>query len=226
MTTAQFVSNVVLLSEGKTPSFATGSTKWLRIVAQGNFFLQQWARERGVDWYSLYDPALSIGTVTATGTYDLDDTISKVSPQEGDAIRITHIDDTYTDYTLVSADRLKEYTSGNYVAKIGRTIRFNKVFSSIDPQFDGDITVPAFVYPETFSADADEVVIDDPNWLVFTVAADRVKNDVTRKDLRADLVAQANESMLGLREDNDSQVNEPLRDNFFVPVNNDIFGGE
>lgn len=38
------------------------------------------------------------------------------------------------------------------------------------------------------------------------VAADRVKNDVTRKDLRNDLLAQANDVMTALKQENDAQI--------------------
>ncbi len=208
MTVSEFVSQVVLLSEGKLPIFTTGSTKWLRIVAQGNHFLQQLARERGVEWSRWYTNALTLGTVTATDTYEIPDEARKLSTQEGDTIRITHLDDTYTDYTTVPHNRLKDYQNGNYCTKIGNSIVFNKTFVSTDPQFGGTITAPAYTFPETFSADSDTIDIDDPNWLVYTVASDRVKNDVTRKDLRADLIAQANEALIAMKDDNLSQMEE------------------
>lgn len=227
MTTSDFVSNVVLLSEGKLPSFASGSTKWLRIVAQGNFFLQQFAKERGIDWNFYYDPIKSFGTVTATATFAIPSTVHKISQNEDDVIRITHTDGNYTDYTLVPHDELRKYDTGNYVARIGSNIKFNQAFTATSPQFGGTITVPVYEYPTTFSADADVIDIPDANWLVFTVAADRVKNDVTRKDLRADLINQANEAMLTIREDNDAQLTEITKDWNPTPANSgDYFGGQ
>jgi hypothetical protein len=205
------VSNVYLQATGKLPTFTSGSTKWLRIVAQGNFFLQQWARERGVDWYTLYDPAYPLGTASTAQEYDLDDEILKISQQDGDSLRITHTDLRYTDYTIVNADQLRDYNYDHYVARVGRRIRFNRPFLSTNPQFGGTITVPVYLKPEIFSADTDEINIDDPNWLVFVTAADMVRNDVTRKDLRADLISQANEAMMAMREDNESQFSEVLR---------------
>lgn len=211
MTVSQFVRNVLILSEGKRESFATGSTKWLRILDQGNFFLQQFARERSVDWNWYYDPAKSFGTVTATATFAIPSTVAKISQREGDVLRITHTDATYTDYTFIAHDRLREYPNGNYVARIGSNIKFNAAFTASSPQFGGTITVPVYEFPDTFSADADVIDIPDPNWLVFVVAGERVKNDVTRKDLRADLVAQANEAMMAMKEDNEAQLDEVYR---------------
>lgn len=211
MVTSEFVSDVVLRSEGKLPSFASGSTKWLRIVAQGNLFLRQFARERGVDWNRDYNPEASLGTVTSTDIYDIPEEVYKVSSREGDCVRITHTDDTYSDYTLVPHNALKQYSTGNYAAKIGRTIKFNAAFTSDSPQFGGAITLPAYELPDTFSGDNDEIDHDNPDWLVCVVAGDRVKNDVTRKDLRADLIAEANEIMASLKDENDSQLEEVNR---------------
>jgi hypothetical protein len=209
--TSDFVENVVLLSEGKLPSFASGATKWLRIVAQGNFFLQQFAKERGVDWNYYYDPVKSFGTVTATATFAIPSTVYRISKKEGDVLRITHTDGSYTDYTFVPHDELSKYTTGNYVAQIGSNIKFNAAFTASSPQFGGTIRVPVYEYPTAFSGDNDVIDIPDANWLVYATAADRVKNDVTRKDLREDLVNQANELMASLKEENMSQLEEVNR---------------
>lgn len=208
MLVSEFVSDVVLRSEGKLPTFTTGSTKWLRIVAQGNLFLRQFARERGIEWNRYYTPAKSLGTVTATDTFSIPSTVYKISKREGDTLRIEHTDDAYTDYTLVPHDALKNYATGAYAAKVGRTIKFNRAFTADDPQFGGTINLPCYELPDTFSADGDSIDHDNPDWLVTTVAADRVKNDVTRKDLRADLISEANEIMTSLKEENESQLEE------------------
>lgn len=221
MTVSQFVDNVVLLSEGKQASFASGATKWLRIVAQGNFFLQQLARERGVNWNRYYSPVLSFGTVTATATFAIPSTVRKISQEEGDTLRITHTDGRYTDYTFVPHDRLKDFDTGNYVAKIGANIKFNIAFTATSPQFGGTIACPVYLFPTTFSLDADVLDIDDPNYLVYAVASDRVKNDVTRKDLRADLLAQANDALMAMKDDNQAQLEEVNR-----PWNPTIHTGE
>lgn len=212
MTTAEFVQNVVLASEGKLPTFVSGSTKWLRIVAQGNFYLQQFARERGVNWNRYYNSALPVvGTVTATDTFAIPATVRKISQEEGDVLRITHTDGVVSEYTFIPHDRLKHYPTGNYVSKIGSNLVFNSAFTSDSPQFGGTITFPVYGFPTAFSLDSDELDIDDPNWLVYVVAADRVKNDVTRKDLRADLISQANEAMQAMKDDNLSQLEEVNR---------------
>lgn len=170
--------------------------------------MQAFGRERGIDWAHYYNPVLSFGTVTATATFAVPATVQKISQNEDDVLRITHTDSKYTDYTFVPHDQLRKYDTGNFVARIGNNIKFNAAFTATSPQFGGTITCPVYVYPATFSADAAVIDHPDANWLVLAVAADRVKNDVTRKDLRADLSNQANELLMALKEDNEAQVNE------------------
>jgi hypothetical protein len=205
LTTSEFVSAVWQQVTGKLPNFTSDSSKWERIVASGNFFIDQWAREPGVDWGSLYSLE-DIGTLGASDTYELDtDLILKVSQQSGDPIRVTKTDGSYTDYFTTTPRKLKHFNTGFYAAVTPRSIIFNKTFTSADPQYGGSITVPVYLKPEHIVGANDEIPVDDPNWLVLVVAADYVRNDVTRKDLREDLINQANASMQRMKEDNESQ---------------------
>jgi hypothetical protein len=207
LTVEEFISDAFQAATGKIPTFAVGSTKWNNLLAAGNRYQRVWARTPGIDWNSLYDPAYSAGTVTAAQTFDLDDEIRKISQQESDVIRITHSGSTtvWSDYTIVDANRLRNMDTGNYAARIGRTIRFNNAFNSSSPQFGGTIYLPVYLFPEVLTGATDDLTVDDPDWLVYVVAADYVRNDVTRQDLRADLIAEANDRMERMREDNDSQ---------------------
>lgn len=224
MTTAEFIPEAFRAATGKLPTFTSGSTKWNNLVASANFYIRQWAREPGVDWNSLYDPAFSLGTVSATDTFDLDDDIRKVSQQEGDFLRILHTSGTtYSDYSLIDANRLREFAYGSYAAQVGRTIKFNAAFTASSQQFGGTIYLPAYLNPEPISGDNDDIPVDDPNWLIFVVAADYVRNDITRKDLRADLINEANQCMERMRQDNDSQISTPFagwNPTGHIPTNN------
>lgn len=209
MSTAEFVAEVFQAATGKLPTFTSGDSKWKNIVASGNRYIRRWAREPKVDWESLRDPAFSIGNVTATDSFDLDSSIRKLSQQEGDTVRIVHAGGVgYTDYDIVDANRLRDYQFGNYCAKIGSTLRFNNAFTATSQQFGGTITVPAYLYPDPISDEGDEIPVDDPDWLVLVCAADYVRNDVTRKDLRADLISEANDCMERMKSDNEGQVSE------------------
>jgi hypothetical protein len=207
--TVDFVKEVVLLSEGKLPTFTEGSPKWERIVAQGNFYLRELANETGVDWNFFYDPDFSIGTASTSLEYSLDDDIAKLSHQEGDSVLVTN-DDQVAPYIIVQPNRLREYRNQHAVAKVGRTLRFSRPIN--EKLIGGAITAPVYLRPEPFTKANQEIEPQEVvNWLVLATAADRVKNDATRKDLRADLVNQANTAMTALMEINGSQVEEAYR---------------
>ncbi len=218
MSITDAVADVYLRATGKTTTLTTG-TKYNRIIGLMDYYQRRWAREPGVDWASLYDPAFSLGTVTATDTYDLDtSSIRKLSDREGDSVRIVWTDGTsYTDYAIVPHDSLKDYYYGSdkvsytgfYCAQIGSQLVFNHIFSSDDAQYGGEIFVPTYTFPDEITSDnpdTDEVQVDDPDWLITRVAAEFVRNDITRRARYPELLAEANEIMERMKDDNDGQI--------------------
>jgi hypothetical protein len=209
-----FVPAVAYKALGKLPTtLTTGSTKWLKVLALANIYIDQWQDEPGVDWASLYLPDHSIGTVTASQTFTIDATVRKVSNQESDVVRIIHSDGTtYTDYDIIPNDRVKDYANGmrtfqnNYVSVNGTTLRFNRAFTSTDPQFGGSITVPGYSYAAHISADTDVIPVDIPNWLVFATAAEYIRTDVTRQQQYGNIVAEANQIMQVMKSNNKGQT--------------------
>lgn len=220
MTITEAVSDVYLKATGKTTTLTTG-TKYNRIIGLLDLYQRRWARELGVDWHSLYNPAFSLGTVTATDTYDIDtSSIRKLSSREGDTVRIVWSDGVgYTDYDIVDHDRLKDYSAGvnkeaptgAYCARIGGQLVFNHEFTSTDQEYGGEIFVPCYVYPDeitTSNNDTDEIQVDDPDWLVTVVAAEYVRNDITRRQRYPELITEANEIMARMVEDNKGQIEQ------------------
>jgi hypothetical protein len=52
--------------------------------------------------------------------------------------------------------------------------------------------VPGYFLPEDLTADTDTVPVDDPYWLVYTVASELAFNDLTYADKYAELNNKAN----------------------------------
>lgn len=215
MTLAQLVADVSYKSTGKVNAYTTGSVKWLKTIAIANQYIRQWAQEYGTDWSSLYDPAFSLGTVTATDTFAIPATVLKLSDKDGDFVRINYSNGVgYTDYTIVPHDDLKMYYAGQtkqspfgfYCAQIGSNLVFNHAFVSTDQEFGGTIKVPVYNSPTELSADADVVPVDIPMWLVLMVSAEIVRNDVTRSGQYPNLINEANSLMARMRENNDAQL--------------------
>lgn len=219
MTITDGLKGVYLKAVGKATPPASTASKYTRIIGLMDFYQRRWAREKGVDWNSLYDPAFSIGSVSASDRFDLDtSTIRKLSDREGDVVRIVWSDDIgYTDYDIVPADSLKDYYygpnkeshKGFYCARIGNQLVFNHTFTTSDAQYGGDIQVPCYTFPEAITStnpDTDEIQVDDPDWLILICAAEYVRNDITRRQRYPELLAEANEAMERMKDDNDAQI--------------------
>lgn len=217
MSITDAISDTYLKATGKTTTPST--TKLNKIVGLLNFYQRRWAREPGVDWNSLYNPAFSIGNVTASDTFDLDtSSIRKISDREGDTVRIVWTDGVgYTDYDVVDANTLKDYSYGVnkespigwYCAQIGGELVFNHTFATTDPQFGGDIQVPVYVFPDAITnndPDNDEVQVDDPDWLITRSATEYVRTDITLQGQYPNLLAESNEIMGRMIDDNDGQI--------------------
>lgn len=217
MTITDAIAAVYLRATGKATTPPT--SKYNQIVALLAFYQRAWARQRNVDWNSLYQPAVNMGTVTATDSFDIDtSTIRKFSDHEGDYVQITWTDgNSYTKYDIVDHDVLKDYYYGSnkqsphgfVCAQIAGQLVFNHVFTSSDAQFGGTIFVPAYTFPDDIDAtnpDTDEIQVDDPDWLVTRCAAEFVRNDIVRRSRYPELLAEANEVMLRMIDDNGGQV--------------------
>lgn len=221
MTISEGLQAIYLRAVGKNTPPASSTTKYSRIIGLMDFFQRQWARERGVDWSSLYDPAFSIGTITATDTFDLDtSTIRKISDRQGDYVRVVWTDgEGYTDYEVVAHDKLKDYSKGTdkespkgfYCARIGSQLVFNHEFTTDDNEYGGEIFVPCYRFPDPITSDnpdTDEVQVDDPDWLVARCAAEYVRNDITRRQRFPEILTEANEIMQRMKDDNEGQIVE------------------
>lgn len=219
MTTSELVAAVILRATGEVSTAASGDSEWEKVRGIANFYINTFANEPGVDWNSLYTPEYSLGTVTATDSFDLDDEIIKISDQAGDIVRIDHTTGSYTAFQIVPANQLKRYYEGNKAtplgnvcAQIGRTLVFNRRFTSTDPEFGGAITCPIYIAPDPLVNDSDSVPVDDPNWLVIICAAEYVRNDITLQAQYPNLVAEANAIMTDMKTNNDTaQLTEAVR---------------
>lgn len=211
MNTTEFVQAAILKATGKASTLVSTDTKWIKLVGIANRQIKKW--ERQADWNSLYDGAFEIGTVSATDRFDLDDDIRKLSDTAGDSVRVVYDTDNnlYTEWEIVNAERLKTYPTGNYCAQVGRTLVFNKTFSSTDTEFGGTIQVPVYLYAEPLTGANSEVPIDDPEWLICMTAAEYVRNDITKQNQYPNLVSEANSILETMLEDNDGQFVEVYR---------------
>lgn len=204
-------------STGKVPTFTITDTKGVKILAIANFYLNAFTQENQVDWSILYISEQSFGTVSATDSFDIDtDSIYKISDRPDDKVRINHTDGIgFTDYDIVSHDALKKYygqdkTRGSLAvcAQVGSSLVFAHEFISTDPQFGGELLVPCYLKPDPLVDSSDDVLPGIENWLTLISAAEYVRTDITLQGQYPNLIAEANQAMLRLKDDNEAQVEE------------------
>ncbi len=208
MVVSSLIQKAYLLSAGKAVAPAVDSTKYVKILSLANLMQDMWLNEPDVEWNSTYQ-WVSIGTVSTTDTYELDETIRSVSKREGDGVRVVHTGTLQeSDYELVSPDRFKELFSNNICTVIGRDLIFPKAFTALNAQYEGTIFVPAYVHLDPLVGASDEVLVDDPNWLAYMVAAEYVRNDITKANQYGNLVALAANSMNKMKQNNRGQTQD------------------
>lgn len=203
MTLLEAMTEGYLLATGKATLPAAGSAKYNRLLSLAKKIYHDWQTETGVDWNSLHR-VLNIGNVTATDEFAIGTDIHKISQREEDAIRIVTDDNTH-EFMLVPAPRLYRFRYGNAVAHIGANLKFSRTFAADDQEFGGAIHVPVFVKLTPLSDPADAVLIDNPNWLPAILAAHYVLSDRQLNYKYPDLIAQANDLMVGMKLANNPQ---------------------
>lgn len=213
MTTQEFVNNAYLRLNGKIPTFAAGTAKYNAMLAIGNMQISVWENED--DWNSLYNPAFSVGAVTATDTFPLGSTVNYISAAIGDVVKITRLDGTVDRYFTVPAEILSQHT-GNYCAKIGQNLKFAQAFKTTDPQFGGAITAPVYLHAAILVNTTDVVPVDDANWLCVASAAQAASSSIVKASMYANLMGEANSLMANMKYSNASAQNVYMQSPSFL----------
>jgi hypothetical protein len=163
-----------------------------------------WADEDGVDWNSLYSLE-TIGTVTATDTFDLPDEVNYILKDEDSPILVTNGTSTTT-FKLVSARQLYQTKDSDACAQIGRTLVFSRPFTSSSSTLGYSIKVPAILYVEDITSETDEVQVEDPMWLAYMMAAEFNRGDIVKRDTYDQLLALAESCMTKMKTSNAGSV--------------------
>ena len=79
----------------------------------------------------------------------------------------------------------------------GKIINFKKEF--IDSAIGGRITYPYYANLEEISNDDDNIIVDNPNWLVYMLAAEIARSDIVQAGQYGNLVALAQNAMTSMK---------------------------
>jgi hypothetical protein len=207
MIVKELIAKSLLMATGKAKVLNETESKYVRLLAIGNIMQRMWAAEPDIEWDSRYS-TISLGSIT-TDVVAMDPTIYAISKREGDQIYIQHFDSEQKSYfDLVRPSEL--YRSGrvDVCAVVAGELKFAKTFGITTPQYKGEVFVPILLDVEDLKRSTDQVIVDDPNWLVFMTAAEYVRNDVTKQNQYGNLVTLAENSMSKMKQNNSGQTDE------------------
>lgn len=226
MNRLEVITDAYLLATGKPTPPATG-TKRDRLTGLVRMFYRGWQIEPYTEWDSLYQ-IISAGKVSARDTFELDTEIHFISTdqqREHNFVRIVTASG-YEEFKTVKPSQLYQYRNAKAVAKVAdNAIKFSKAFASDSPLIGLPIEVPAIGKLDDLDSDTDEVLIDDPSWLSVRVAAEYVLTDTQLNYLRDDLMDQADEKMIAMKDRNNANDDSlSTGENYFASQGN-VYGG-
>lgn len=219
MKLAQLVTDSYLAYRGKLSSVpAAGSEKYNRIVNIANRKQREWAQDSAIDWPSRYE-IRSIGSLSSgTQVYDLDDDILRAS----DYVLLTSPTGQKQYVGIVKPQQQSRYIKGAYIT--GSSPKQLTFIQPIDSNYTGyTIKLACFTMPADMTLPTSTIAVDDPQWLVYIVAAELARNDYAKEEQYPNLVGQAND--LYQKMTNDAQVNSFSQPNGVVnnmPQNNSL----
>ena len=79
----------------------------------------------------------------------------------------------------------------------GKIINFKREF--VNSAIGGIITYPYYVNLEEISNDDDNIIVDNPNWLVYMLAAEIARSDIVQAGQYGNLIALAQNSMTSMK---------------------------
>lgn len=210
MTVDQAVAKTLLLATGKATTLAAGSSKYTRILALLNLAKDVWADEPDVWWDSLRRYTALAALITATDSFSVG-AVDHVSKREGDFVFIVHTNGTtISKYTIVAGNSLYDddldYEGDGVCAVMGGNLVFPRAFTTTDAQFGGTIKMPHYPAPADMTSGSDTIKTDSPTWSCLFAAGEFIRNDLVRQNQYGNLVAQANNAMIGMIDRNDSQL--------------------
>ena len=189
MILSQLVTEAYLAYRGKTSSVpASGTEKYTRILTIANRKQREWAQDSNVDWLSRYE-IRSAGTLSSgTQTYDIDSDVMRLSY----FVILTNLSAVKSYVSILKPQQITRFTTGAYVAGFNpQQLTFITTITSAYTGFG--LSYPCFTMPTDLSVATSVVAVDDPQWLVYAVAAELARNDYAKEEQYTNLIGQAND---------------------------------
>lgn len=180
----------------KTPAW--GSDKANIAIAIANRKQREWANDTQQKWNSLFD-IVDIGAISL-GTFTYNAPLNYTHPSDKALIKAS--DNLYEVKftTPQKREQGKIYIHGNNPKKM----TFGGTY--IESGYDNAILqLPAYFMPDNIVESDDNIIVDDPNWLICVTAAELCRNDPSKDDQFANLLGMANDLYAKMIKENIAQ---------------------
>lgn len=200
---------------------AQTSPKYSAALAIADSAQKMWADEAETGWDSMYQLVQLAATVPAATdpapipavlpSVALDPSIDYVSQRDGNPVLITSTSGGDPKrFEVIKPNQLYEWRYKDAVAQEGRNLIFSHAFAANDALVGGSIQIPAYVFPPDIAASTDNVIVDNPMWLVYMIAAELVRNDVVKRPEYNNILAMADAVMEKMLDANGGQRTEAV----------------
>lgn len=177
---------------------ASGTTDWTMWLSVTNRLIAEFTGDDKNTWQSMFD-IREAGTVAAgTQTYDLD---SQIRVPADKVIVTTTVANGSHDiqYRIVKPQERDRYPRSVYISGSDpQKLTFSDTITSTSAIVGGTIKVAAYYIEDDLTTANDTILVDDPYWLVYALAAQLAFNDLTYESKYPDLLGKANDLYAGM----------------------------
>jgi hypothetical protein len=199
------IKDADLMATGKARTLATSSPRYTKYLALANMIQRTLLEEPDVQWDWTYSQ-LSLGTISSDRV-DMDDEVYDIHLDQEDPVVIVLPDSNQLSYwPIVQPDELRYYRYGRVCALIGTELVFSKTFVAGDPEYNGEVIAPVHITPDDFLNSTDEVTVPSKAYLATMMAAEYVRNTVTKQNQYSNLVASASNLLTKMKQKNTGSV--------------------
>ena len=196
----KIIQKAYKMATGDDESISRSEPSYSKYVSILNDLQRDWYEESLVlpneRWASLEREETII--ISSDTQYDLDGELV-LHPLSYSPLSVTLPSGNTVMPKLVSAAEFIRSNNKNIftASSDGKIINFKKEF--IDSAIGGRITYPYYVNLEEISNDDDNIIVDNPNWLVYMLAAEIARSDIVQAGQYGNLVALAQNSMTSMK---------------------------
>ena len=188
MTLNEAINYAFMEATGKVRDLTEGDLKYNKLRKIANLMCNQWENELGVEWQSRRE-------IIKIGDVDLNETIYRLPK---DALKLARKNSAKI---IIENNGEKWFFGVEEPRFTGWQLDFDGLFT--EEMVGGEIKIPVIKrLPELISGDQ-QVEIDNPNWLIFMMAAEFARNDLMKSGQYGNLIAYAQSLMEAMKMNNE-----------------------